>query len=76
MTKINLNKESEWYNKKQIMVGAFEHMMDHGIVKRYLDDDLISEGNYTNGKRDGLIKIFDVDGSVIEEVLYKNDIKQ
>jgi|ETNmetMinimDraft_11_1059920.scaffolds.fasta_scaffold36978_2 antitoxin component YwqK of YwqJK toxin-antitoxin module len=76
LTLINLNKKSEWYNKKQTRVGTFDHFDESGIIKSYLDDDLLSEGNYTNGKKDGLIKFFDVDGSVIKEVLYKDGIEQ
>ncbi len=76
LTHINLNKESEWYNKKQTMIGNFKLWTEHGIMKKYIDDDFISEGNYTNGKRDGLFKIFNEDGTIQDKILFKDGIEQ
>jgi len=76
MTSINLDKKSEWYNKKQTMSGTFKMWTEHGVMKKYIDDDLISEGNYTNGKKDGLFKIFNEDGTIEDEILFKDGIEQ
>jgi antitoxin component YwqK of YwqJK toxin-antitoxin module len=75
-TMINLNKESDWYNKKQTNSGTFNLFAEHGIIKQYIDNELISEGNYTNGKRDGLFKFFSEDGTIQEKILFKNGVEQ
>ena len=76
MTSRNLNPKSEFYQRKQTMVGNFNFWQEDGNIKRYVNDILIDEGNYSMGKRNGLIKFYNEEGNVVEEVNFINGVEQ
>ena len=76
MTSYNLNPKSEFYQRKQTMVGNFNNWMEDGYIKRYVNNILIEEGNYSMGKRNGLVKFYNEEGNVVEEVNFKNGVEQ
>jgi len=68
----------KYVSEKKIAVkekrGGSNNVLQNGIVKEhYLDGSIRSEGNYVDGKKEGVFKVFDQKGKLLEEKEYKYD---